>query len=64
MTLQPGRYEPNDAAKKVLKALKGMIPEEEQKSLKNVLNTETVAAFVPPGGSDIIEQVRIDKSRD
>ncbi|MBR6011381.1 MAG: NFACT family protein [Methanomicrobium sp.] len=64
VTLQPGRYEPNDAAKKVLKALKGMIPEEEQKSLKNVLNTETVAAFVPPGGSDIIEQVRIDKSRD
>ncbi|MBQ4415614.1 MAG: NFACT family protein [Methanomicrobium sp.] len=55
VTLKPGQYEPNDAAKKVLKALKSMVPEEEQKSLKNVLNTETVAAFVPPGGSDIIE---------
>ncbi|EHQ36664.1 ribosome rescue protein RqcH [Methanoplanus limicola] len=51
----PGTYEPNDIARKILKALKEMIPENEQKNLKKVLNTENIAAFVPPGGSDIAE---------
>ena len=51
--LTPGQFEPNDVAKKVLRILKGKFPEEEFKGLKNILNTETVAAFVPPGGCDI-----------
>ncbi|MCJ7794940.1 MAG: fibronectin-binding domain-containing protein, partial [Methanoregulaceae archaeon] len=51
--LRPGPYEPNDVAKKVLRILKGKFPEEEFKGLKNILNTETVAAFVPPGGCDV-----------
>ena len=52
--LRPGPFEGNDIAKKVLRKLKEAIPESEQKALKAVLNTEAVAAFVPPGGSDIV----------
>ena len=54
--LMPGQFEPNDSAKKVLRLLKGRISEEEGKALKGILNTDTVAAFVPPGGSDIAGQ--------
>ena len=51
--LRPGQYEPNDVAKKGLRILKQKVTDEEEKALKAVLNTEQVAAFVPPGGSDI-----------
>ncbi|MDO5846611.1 MAG: NFACT RNA binding domain-containing protein, partial [Methanocorpusculum sp.] len=51
--LHPGTFEGNDIAKKVLRRLREALPEGEQKALKTVLNTEAVAAFVPPGGSDI-----------
>jgi len=51
--LRPGQYEPNDVAKKVLRILKQNVTDAEEKSLKAILNTEQVAAFVPPGGSDI-----------
>lgn len=51
--LHPGQFEPNDVAKKVLRALKDRIGEDDAKALKNILNTDSVAAFVPPGGSDI-----------
>ncbi|MDD4484551.1 MAG: ribosome rescue protein RqcH [Methanoregula sp.] len=51
--IRPGQFEPNDVAKKVLRSLKEHIAPEEQKLLKGILNTESVAAFVPPGGSDI-----------
>lgn len=53
--LRPGTFEGNDVAKKVLRRLKEAIPESDQKMLKAVLNTEAVAAFVPPGGSDLVE---------
>ncbi|MCU0633179.1 MAG: NFACT family protein [Methanolinea sp.] len=53
--LRPGRFEPNDIAKKVLRILKEKIPPEEQRGMKSVLNTDAVAAFVPPGGSDVLE---------
>jgi predicted ribosome quality control (RQC) complex YloA/Tae2 family protein len=53
LELRPGQYEPNDVAKKVLRILKQKVTDEEEKALKSVLNTEQVAAFVPPGGSDI-----------
>jgi len=52
--LRPGQFEPNDVAKKVLRILKDKTGEDEAKLLKNILNTEAVAAFVPPGGSDIV----------
>jgi len=52
--LKPGQYEPNDVAKKVLRLLRQNITPDEEKLLKGVLNTESVAAFVPPGGSDIL----------
>lgn len=52
--LVPGTFEGNDVAKKVLRRLKDSFPESEQKLLKSILNTESVAAFVPPGGSDIL----------
>jgi len=55
--LRPGRFEPNDIAKKVLRILKGKVPPEEQRSCRSMLNTDAVAAFVPPGGSDILEEV-------
>ncbi len=52
--LKPGQFEPNDVAKKVLRILKQKVSEEEEKALKGILNTDHVAAFVPPGGSDIV----------
>jgi len=52
--IRPGQFEPNDVAKKILRILKQGISDEEAKALKNILNTERVAAFVPPGGSDIL----------
>ena len=51
--LVPGTFEGNDVAKKVLRKLKEAVPESGQKALKAILNTEGVAAFVPPGGSDL-----------
>jgi len=51
--LKPGQFEPNDVAKKGLRILKEKFADDELKALKNILNTEAVAAFVPPGGSDI-----------
>jgi predicted ribosome quality control (RQC) complex YloA/Tae2 family protein len=53
--LRPGAFEGNDVAKKVLRKLKEIISESDQKMLKAVLNTDAVAAFVPPGGSDLVE---------
>jgi hypothetical protein len=38
---------------KVLRILKQKVSEDEEKALKGILNTDHVAAFVPPGGSDI-----------
>jgi len=55
VVLKPGTFEPNDTAKKVLRTLRDRAGEEEAKSLKAVLNTDQIAAFVPPGGSDIVE---------
>jgi predicted ribosome quality control (RQC) complex YloA/Tae2 family protein len=52
--LKPGQFEPNDVAKKVLRILRQNVSEEEEKALKGILNTTQVAAFVPPGGSDIV----------
>ena len=53
--LRPGQYEPNDTAKKVLRLIRERLSPQEQKGLKGVLNTEAVAVFVPPGGSDLVE---------
>jgi predicted ribosome quality control (RQC) complex YloA/Tae2 family protein len=55
--LRPGQFEPNDAAKKVLRILKRKFPDESFKGLRGILNTEAVAAFVPPGGSDIAGEI-------
>lgn len=51
--LKPGQFEPNDVAKKVLRLLRERAGNDEFKGIKAVLNTDAVAAFVPPGGSDI-----------
>lgn len=53
--LQPGIYEPNDIAKKIVRAIREKLSEDEWGGFKNVLNTEAVTAFVPPGGSEIVE---------
>ncbi len=53
--LRPGTFEPNDIAKKVVRTLRERLSAEDQKALKFALNTEAVAAFVPPGGSDLVE---------
>ena len=53
--LRPGTFEPNDIAKKVVRILRDRLSQEEQKALKFALNTEAVAGFVPPGGSDIVD---------
>ena len=51
--LRPGQFGENDVAKKVLRILRGKAGEDLSRGLKALLNTEAVAAFVPPGGSDI-----------
>ncbi|MDD1659287.1 MAG: NFACT family protein [Methanomicrobiales archaeon] len=53
--LRPGIFEPNDIAKKVVRTLREMLPEAERGGLRRVLSSESVAAFVPPGGSEVIE---------
>ncbi|HWQ63495.1 MAG TPA: ribosome rescue protein RqcH [Methanospirillum sp.] len=58
LMLSPGTFEPNDVAKKVVRVLRDRLPMSEQKALKFALNTESIAAFVPPGGSDIREEVK------
>ena len=55
VTLKPGTFEPNDIAKKVVRALRDRLSPDDQKALKFALNTEAVAGFVPPGGSDLVE---------
>ncbi len=50
--LKPGQFGPNDIAKKVLRILQKKAGDG-FKGMKAVLNTDAVAAFVPPGGSDI-----------
>jgi hypothetical protein len=54
VVLRPGQFEPNDVARKILRILRDKYGDE-WKSMKNVLNSESIAAFVPPGGSDITE---------
>jgi hypothetical protein len=54
VTLRPGQFEPNDVAKKVLRLLRERLSDDDVRVLKPILNTEAVAAFVPPGGSDIV----------
>ncbi len=51
--LSPGRYEPNDMAKKIVRLLRERLGESRAGVLKKILNTENVAAFVPAGGSEI-----------
>ncbi len=53
--LRPGPFEPNDAARRVLRALREQDGMDGGRGTKAVLNTEAVARFVPPGGSEIVE---------
>ncbi|HJJ88720.1 MAG TPA: ribosome rescue protein RqcH [Methanocorpusculum sp.] len=53
--LRPGMFEGNDVAKKVLRHLKEALPESNQKIMKSVLHTDAIVAFVPPGGSELVE---------
>jgi len=53
ITLVPGTFEPNDIAKKVVKILREKMSPDDAKALKFALNAEAIAAFVPPGGSDL-----------
>jgi len=55
VVLKPGTFEPNDTARKVLRTLREKVGEEEAQSLKAILNTDRIASFIPPGGSDIVE---------
>ncbi|NYT06847.1 MAG: fibronectin-binding domain-containing protein, partial [Methanomicrobiales archaeon] len=52
--LRPGTFEPNDMAKKLLRVFRERLGDEAG-SLKGVLSAEAIAAFVPPGGSDMVE---------
>ena len=56
LLIRPGTFEPNDVAKKVVRSLRDRLPVSEQKALKFALNTDAIAAYVPPGGSDIREE--------
>lgn len=54
--IAPGTFEPNDIAKKVVRMLRDHLPATDAKVLRSILSTEAVAAFIPAGGSDIIEE--------
>jgi predicted ribosome quality control (RQC) complex YloA/Tae2 family protein len=51
--LRPGPFEPNDTARQVLRTLRERLGGDGGRSAKAVLNTEAVARFVPPGGSEV-----------
>ncbi len=51
--LKPGTFEPNDVAKKVIRELREQLGPQKSQEYKAFLTTERIAAFVPPGGSDI-----------
>ncbi|MDD1678779.1 MAG: NFACT family protein [Methanomicrobiales archaeon] len=53
--LHPGQFEPNDIAKKVVRLLKEKAQSLGVAGIARIITTESVAAFVPPGGSDIEE---------
>ncbi len=53
--LRPGPFEPNDTARQVLRTLREHLGGDGGRSAKAVLNTEAVARFVPPGGSEVAE---------
>lgn len=52
--LMPGTFGPNDVAKKIGRIFREQVGEETWKKMKAALNTEAIAAFVPPGESDIV----------
>jgi len=54
VTLQPGTFEPHDIARKVVRTLQKKLGEQRSRHLKNILNTESVIRFMPPGGSDMV----------
>ena len=53
VVLRPGPFEPNDTARQVLRTLREHLGGDGGRSAKAVLNTEAVARFVPPGGSEV-----------
>jgi hypothetical protein len=55
VTLVPGTFEPNDMARKLLRVLRDRLGDE-AKGLRGVLSAEAIAAFIPPGGSDMVER--------
>ncbi|MDH7594396.1 MAG: ribosome rescue protein RqcH [Methanomicrobiales archaeon] len=52
--LRPGRFEPNDVTKKVLRLLREQLIGSGLEEYSRLVRSEDVAAFVPPGGSDIV----------
>jgi predicted ribosome quality control (RQC) complex YloA/Tae2 family protein len=56
VTLRPGIFEPNDIARKVVRALRDMLPGKERGGFRRILSTEAVAAFIPPGGSEEVTE--------
>jgi predicted ribosome quality control (RQC) complex YloA/Tae2 family protein len=52
--LSPGTFEPNDIARKAVRTLRDRLSSNDAKVLKSVLSTESVAAFIPAGGSDVV----------
>jgi predicted ribosome quality control (RQC) complex YloA/Tae2 family protein len=54
VTLRPGIFEPNDIAKKVVRILRDRLPAADRGGFRRILSTEAVAAFVPPGGSEVV----------
>jgi predicted ribosome quality control (RQC) complex YloA/Tae2 family protein len=51
--LRPGQFEPNDIAKKVVRLLKEKAQKLGITGIARIVTTDRVAAFVPPGGSDV-----------
>jgi len=55
VSLRPGTYESNDITKKIVRILRERSGSVGKQGLQQILTTEAIAAFVPSGGSDIVE---------
>ncbi|WP_144900827.1 ribosome rescue protein RqcH [Halobellus captivus] len=54
ITVRPGRYAQNDAAKMLYREFRGRF--EDQKFLRKIATPDKIQEFLPPGGSELVEE--------
>jgi predicted ribosome quality control (RQC) complex YloA/Tae2 family protein len=53
VTLEPGRYAPNDAAKRLYRTFRERF--NDQQFVRKVASPDRIQEFLPPGGSDVVD---------